>query len=139
MNGEAETLDPQVATPEEENRGLRELVEELEGQLEELGRRVAALEGAGEQDGDTQAVDPGDVRADVQRNAQGPDWRPPRRSPGMPAAGVVTLEEQPGEGHAAGPLLSTAGDLMTGSGRAVKEIEVDEVDYIGPGDAPIPR
>ena len=31
------------------------------------------------------------------------DWRPPRRGPGLPDAGVVTLGEQPDEDHAFGP------------------------------------
>lgn len=32
------------------------------------------------------------------------DWRPPRRGHGMPDAGVVTLQEQPDEEHAFGPV-----------------------------------
>ena len=44
----------------------------------------------------------------------------PRWGHRMPGAGAVTLEDQPGEAHAAGLLLSTAGDPMTGSGRAAK-------------------
>ena len=64
-------------------------------QLEELGRRVAALEEREEQPSVIEAVDSGD--------GQGQDWRPPRRRPGMPDAGVVTLEEQPDEAHAFGP------------------------------------
>ena len=43
------------------------------------------------------------------------------------------------KGLAAEPLTSTAGDLMTGSAPTIREIEVDEVDQMGPGDAPIPR
>ena len=102
-DGEGDTLELRVAALEVYHRELRELVEELKGRLEELGRRVAALEGAGEQVGDTQAVDPGDGHGAVQGNARGRDWRPPRRRPGMPDAGVVTLEEQPDEAHAFGP------------------------------------
>ena len=33
----------------------------------------------------------------------GQDWRTPRRKPGMPDVGVITLEEQPDEAHAFGP------------------------------------
>ena len=57
----------------------------------------------------------------------------------MPGAGAVTLEDQPGEAHAAGLLLSTAGGSMTRLGRAAKEVEVYEVDQMGLGEAPVPK
>ena len=101
--GEAETLVQRVAALQADNRELRELVGELKGLLDELGCRVSALEGTRERVGHTQPVDPGDVPGDVQGNTQRRDWRPPRRGPGMPGAGVVTLEEQPDEAHAFGP------------------------------------
>ena len=50
---EVETLQQMVAELEEEARGLRGLVETQAGQLEELGRRMAAPEGKGRQPGDT--------------------------------------------------------------------------------------
>ena len=91
---EVETLRQRVAELEEEARGLRGLVETQAGQLEELGRRVAAPEGKGQQPGDTD-TDGVDGRQQ--------DWWPPRRGHGLPDAGVVTLEEQPDEEHAFGP------------------------------------
>ena len=49
------------------------------------------------------AVEVGNVPGDVQLGHLEPDWRPPRRRPGMPDPGVVTLEQQPDEEHAFGP------------------------------------
>ena len=91
---EAEPLEQRVAVLEEEGRGLREMIEAQTGQLEELWRRVARLEGPGQQRGDAQQT--------VVESLQGV-WRPPRRGHGLPDAGVVTLEEQPDEEHAFGP------------------------------------
>ena len=88
---DGESLERRVAVLEEENHGLRELVEDLKGQLEVLGRRVDALEGTEEQAGDTDAGQAGDV----QGNDQGRDWRPPRRRPGMPVAGWLPWRSSP--------------------------------------------
>ena len=93
---EVETLRQRVAELEEEARGLRGLVETQAGQLEELGRRVAAPEGKGRQPGDTD-TDGVDGRQQ--------DWWPPSRAHGLPDAGVVTLEEQPDEEQAFGPAV----------------------------------
>ena len=93
---EVETLRQRVAELEEEARGLRGLVETQAGQLEELGRRVAAPEGKGRQPGDTD-TDGVDGRQQ--------DWWPPSRGHGLPNAGVVTLEEQPDEEQAFGPAV----------------------------------
>ena len=89
-----EPLEQRVADLEEEGRGLRELVEAQAGQLQELGRRVARVEEQGQQPGDVEAVG-----VAGQQSA----WRPPRRGHGLPGDGVVTLEQQPDEGHAFGP------------------------------------
>ena len=94
-----ESLEQRVAALEEENRGLRELVEGHGQNIEELARRMAALEDTKGQADDTGAVD----APDDPGNDQGQDWRPPRRRPGIPDAGVVTLVEQPDEEHAFGP------------------------------------
>ena len=91
---EVETLRQRVAELEEEDRGLRELVETQAGQLEELGRRVAHLVREAQQHGESEPV-VGDDQPSV--------WRPPRRRHGLPDAGVVTLEEQSDEEHAFGP------------------------------------
>ena len=112
---ETEPLERRVAALEAENRALRELVESQAGQLEELGRRVAALEGRDQRSNENEAVD---ARDDQER-----DWRPPRRRPGMPDAGVVTFEGQPDEEHAFGPAaplvaewrsMRTAGEAKLG-------------------------
>ena len=91
-----EALRQRVAELEEEARGLWGLVETQAGQLEELGRRVAAPEGKGRQPGDTD-TDGVDGRQQ--------DWWPPSRGHGLPDAGVVTLEEQPDEEQAFGPAV----------------------------------
>ena len=137
---EGETLEQRLEALEEEHRGLRELVEGQARQLEELGLRVAALEGTEQQADDAEAVDASDVHGDDQVEDFGQDWRPPRRRPGMLDAGVVTLEEQPDEEHAFGqaaPLvkewreLRVGGDQMAGrvdQGRAAVrrwELEVE--------------
>ena len=91
---EVETLRQRVAELEEEDRGLRGLVETQAGQLEELGRRVAQLVKEAQQRGESEPV-VGEDQLSV--------WRPPRREHGLPDDGVVTLEEQPDEEHAFGP------------------------------------
>ena len=97
--GQGESLEQRVAAQADENRELRELVEGQARQLEELTRRVADLEGAGERGGFVEAVDVADDR----HIDPGKDWRPPQRGPGMPDAGVVTLDAHPDEEHAFGP------------------------------------
>ena len=94
---EHESLERRVAVLEDENRGLRELVESQADQLEELVRLVAALEGREGKLGEAEA-EPAGVDNDREQ-----DWRPPRRRHGMPDAGAVTVEVQPDEEHAFGP------------------------------------
>ena len=89
-NGGVAALEQRVSDLEDENFELRELVDEQSRQLEELARRVAALEG-GQQSGDNIGGDAGDdVRVDETskrcNDDFGQDWRPPRRRPGMPDA-----------------------------------------------------
>ena len=113
-----ESLERRVAALEAAHRGLRELVETQGNQLEDLGNRVAALEAREHHPRDTEAVDSG--------NGQEREWRPPRRRPGMPNAGVVTLEEQPDEEHAFGPaaaLVKEWRQLRTGGERAVSRVD----------------
>ncbi len=81
-----------AAQLERENRELRETVEAQAVELEALRRQVAEL---GQQAGEDDAVDGGHGLPE--------QWRPPRRRPGMPDAGVVKLEEQPDEAHDFGP------------------------------------
>ena len=110
-DGDVAVLRQRVAELEGENAELRELADEQARQLEELTRRLAELED-GNPSGDVTdivgAAEVVDVGADdASTHEQGDnvarDWRPPRRRPGMPDAGVVTLEEQPDEEHAFGP------------------------------------
>ena len=108
-DGDVVALRERVAEMEEENAELRELVDDQARQFEELGRRLAALEDR-RQSGDAAEVVGVDADADADEahghnRADGvaKDWRAPRRRPGMPDAGVVTLEEQPDEEFAFGP------------------------------------
>ena len=96
---DGEDLARRVAGLEAENAGLRELVAEREEELERLRRRVRELAEGPQLSGD----DAGDGSGDVDDNVRGRDWLPPRRDPGMPDVGVVTLEEQLDEEHAFGP------------------------------------
>ena len=68
---EGESLAQRVTALEDENRGLRELVEGQAAQLEELERRVAALEGAEQQVEDTETIKAGHVHGDNQGRAAG--------------------------------------------------------------------
>lgn len=80
------------------------MVAEPERELEELRRLMADLQSV-----ETDAEDAGPVEVDHDPgDAQRHDWRLPRHRPGMPAAGVVTLEEQPDEEYAFDP----AAELM---------------------------
>ncbi len=124
--GEAEPLEQRVAALEEDNRGLRGLVAEQAPQLDELGRRVTALERREPRTRETETVDAGDDQNHDQGQSQERDWRPPRRRPGTPDAGVVTLEEQADEEHAFGPaapLVSEWRQLQVSGGRVVSRVE----------------
>ena len=100
--GEA-ALRQQVAELEDENCGLRGLVDEQARQLEELNHRLAGLENGKEPGDAAEVVDADAANAHEHGDSGRQDWRPPRRWPGIPDAGVVTLEEQPDEEHAFGP------------------------------------
>ena len=91
---------------------MRELVENQSSQLEELERRMAALERTGQQNDDEEAVDPGGY--------QSREWRPPRCRPGMPNAGAITVEEPPDGDHAFGPAAPLEAEwrrLLAGGGQ----------------------
>ena len=94
-DGAGESPHDRVAALEEENRKLRETVEAQAVELEALRRKVSELEEREQMPDGGDAVDGG--------QGQHGEWRPPRRRPGLPDAGVVTLEEQPDEAHAFGP------------------------------------
>ena len=82
---------------------MRETVQAQAGQLDALRRRVAELEEPAPQPSEAAVVD-GDLEPPG-------DWRPPRRGPGLPDAGVVTLEEQPDEESAFGPAAPLVAEL----------------------------
>ena len=93
-DGQAEALRKRTEQLEGENRELRELVEAQAIQLEALQDQISGLEEAGQSEDDAETVDP----AKSQRQ------RPSRKQgPGLPDAGVVTMEEQPDEDDALGP------------------------------------
>ena len=81
-----------------------------------LPRRVAELEDSKQAeevakiDGIAEVVDADADAANVHEHGDSgrQDWRPPRRRPGMPDAGVVTLDEQADEEHAFGPAKALA-------------------------------
>ena len=119
--GDAQALAQRVVQLEAENAGLRELVAERERQLEVLTRLAATPEVVEAQTGDTGDIEAGDMPSDVPANSFGADWRPPRRQPGMPEAGVVTSDAQPDEEHAFGPgaaLVAQWRDLRNRDDRA---------------------
>ena len=128
--GDEAFLRQRVAELEDENWELRELADEQASQLEELTRRLAALEDS-QQSGDITEVVGVDADADDEHESdQGDnvarDWRPPRRRPGMPDAGVVTLEEQPDEEHAFGPAASLVAEwrrLRAGGDQVVNRVD----------------
>ena len=132
---EVETLRQKVAELEEEDRGLRRLVETQAGQLEELGRRVAHLVREAQQRGESEPV-----VGDDQPSA----WRPPRRRHGLPDDGVVTLEEQPDEEHAFGPaavLVAEWRALRTGGDATGSRVDRARARGapVGVGDSDAPR
>ena len=98
-------LEQQVTALEEENRALRETIEAQEKQLTELERRVE-----GPEEEDRERSKPDAVGDD---DGQRREWRAPRRDHGLPDAGVVTLEAQPDEGHAFGPIASLVTEWRT--------------------------
>ncbi len=128
---DGDALERRVARLEAENAGLRELADSQARRLEELERRVAALEVDERQPGRVTALDVGRRCADEEhRDDQGQsrqgDWRPPRRRPGMPDAGVVTLVEQLDEAYAFGPaaeLIAEWRRLRVGGNHLVSRVD----------------
>ena len=130
-------LRQRVAELEDENAELRNLADEQALQLEELNRRLAALEDnqqsreAAEVVGAAEVVDANAGDANSHEQGDGvsgvsQDWRPPRRRPGLPDAGVVTLEEQPDEEHAFGPAAELVAEwrrLRTGGNLPMSRVD----------------
>ena len=82
-----------------------------------------------QQSGDDAGVVDVDTHADdasSREQGDGVDWRPPRRRPGMPDAGVVTPDEQPDEALAFGPAAPLVAEwrrLRTGVGESVSRVD----------------
>ena len=131
-DADVDALRQRVSELEGENAELRELADGQARQLEELTRRLVELEDR-EQSGSAAGVV--DVEADAdddgassrERGAgAGLDWQPPRRRPGMPDAGVVTLEEQPDEAFAFGPAAPLVAEwrrLRAQGGQSVSRVD----------------
>ena len=116
----AETMEYGLAALELENRTLRETVQSQAEELEALRRQITELEERAQLLDGPDAVDGG--------QGQVGDWRPPRRRPGMPDAGVVTPESQPDEEHAFGPataLVAEWREIRAGMGDESADSRVD--------------
>ena len=99
--GEREDGDADAA-PVGGEAALRQRVAELEDSKQ--AGEVAKIDGIAEVvDADADAAN-----AHEHGDSGRQDWRPPRRRPGMPGAGVVTLDEQADEEHAFGPAKALA-------------------------------
>ena len=127
-DGDGAVLRQRVAELEDENAELRDLADDQARQLKVLTRRLAALEDSRRPGDAAEGVDAD--AADDHENDQGDDvardWRPPRRRPGMPDAGVVTLEEQPDEEHAFGPAATLVAEwrrLRTAGAQNVSRVD----------------
>ena len=110
-----ESPEHRAAQLERENRELRETVEAQAVELEALRRQLAEL---GQQPGEDHAVHGGQGLPE--------QWRPPRRGPGLPDAGVVTLERQPDEERAFGPaapLVAEWRKLRAGGGQVGSRVD----------------
>ena len=107
-----------AAQLERENRELRETVEAQAVELEALRRQVAELGQQEQRADEDDTVDGGQGLPE--------QWCPPRRRPGMPDAGVVTLEEQPDEAHAFGPAAPLVAEwrrLRTGGDQVGRRVD----------------
>ena len=116
----AETVEYGLAALEQENRELRETVQAQAEELDALRRQITDLEERAQLLDGVDAVDGG--------QGQPGNWRPPRRRPGMPDAGVVTLDEQPDEEHAFGPaepLVAEWREIRAGMGDGAAGSRVD--------------
>ena len=87
--GQGESLEQRVAGLEGENWALQETIEVLAGQLDELRHRVATLEGR-----ETNLDSSEPLAVDHELRGEGRQRSPDH---GALEAGVVTLEERPGE------------------------------------------
>ena len=132
-DGDGAALRERVAELEDENTELRELADEQAIRLEELNRRVAELEDSKQAEGATEIVgtaeivdaDSDGVNPHEQGDKVGQGWIPPRRRPGMPDAGVITLEEQPDEEFAFGPAAALVAEwrqLRVGGGKVSNSV-----------------
>ena len=120
-DGAGEPPQDRVAELERENRELRATVESQAEELDALRRRVAEQEEWEQSQAGRDAFDGAPETTE--------DWRPPRRRPGMPDAGVVTLEEQPDEAHAFGPAAPLVAEWREIRARMWNVSAVSRVDH----------
>ena len=127
---QGESLEQRVAGLEGENRALREFIEALSGQLEELRHRVATLEGPGTNLDSSESLD-----VDQELQGEGRQHSPDH---GALEAEVVTLEERPGEEQTlgaaarrvaewreAGRMAATANDRVERADAEVRLLELE--------------
>ena len=107
---QGKSLEDQVASLEGENQALRETCEALAGQLVEMGRRIAILEGTATQPDGSSPVD-------VDQEGQG-EGRQHSPDHGAHETGVVTLEERSGEVGALGAAASRVSEWREAVRRA---------------------
>ena len=110
-------LERRVVSVEEEVEGLRETVEAQVKRLGELEGRLAEMEESGNKAGEPDS-DVGEKDSS--------EWAPPKRAYGLPDAGVVTMEEQPDEGHAFGPAAELVAEwrvLRTREAKGLNRVE----------------
>ena len=112
-----EALERRVASVEEEVEGLHETMEVQAKRLGELDGRLAEMEESG--------VEAGKPESGVDEEDSS-EWAPPKRAYGLPDAGVVTMEEQPDEGHAFGPAAELVAEwrvLRTREAKGLSRVE----------------
>ena len=108
--GQGESLEQRVADLEGENRALRETIEALAGQLEEYRRRMANLEGP-----ETNRAGSEPPAVDQELQGEGCQHSSDH---GALKAGVVTLEERPGEEQILGAAALRVAEWREASRRA---------------------
>ena len=123
-DGGVADLRQRVAELEDENCEWRELEDEQARQREGLNRRLAALQEGQQSDDSAEVVDADadNKRGHDQADGVAQDWR----RPGLPDAGVVTLEEQPDKEFAFGPAVELVAEwrrLRTGGEQVVSRVD----------------
>ena len=120
---QGQSLEQRVSDLESENRALHENIEALAGQLDELRHRVATLEGRETNIDSSESLD-----VDQELRGEGRHYSPDH---GALEAGVVTLEERPGEDQnlgVAAPRVAEWREAGRGAATANKRVERAEAE-----------